>query len=82
MQFVDENINFILNKKMRLEVKEKSVVLISTLVILSALGFMFAASPSTSTLKIGYVNSATILDQIPEAQAGSEKTRCLDESME
>lgn len=62
---------------MRLEVKEKSVVLISTLVILSALGFMFAASPSTSTLKIGYVNSATILDQIPEAQATQRKLDAL-----
>jgi outer membrane protein len=58
-------------------VKEKSVVLISTFVILSALGFMFAASPNNSTLKIGYVNSATILDQVPDAQAAQRKLDAL-----
>jgi len=58
-------------------VKEKSVVLISTVVILSALGFMFAASPNAPQLKIGYVNSATILDQIPEAQAAQRKLDAL-----
>jgi len=58
-------------------VKEKSVVLISAAVILSALGFMFAASPNSSQLKIGYVNSATILDQIPEAQAAQRKLDAL-----
>lgn len=57
--------------------KEKSIVLISTFVILSALGFMFAASPNTSQLKIGYVNSATVLDQIPEAQAAQRKLDAL-----
>jgi len=58
-------------------VKEKSVVLTSAAVILSALGFMFAASPKDSSLKIGYVNSATILDQIPEAQAAQRKLDAL-----
>lgn len=57
--------------------KEKSVVLISTAVILSALGFMFAASPNNSQLKIGYVNSAVILDQVPEAQAAQRKLDAL-----
>ncbi len=57
--------------------KEKWVVLVSTAVILSALGFMFAASPNTTQLKIGYVNSATILDQIPEAQAAQRKLDAL-----
>ena len=57
--------------------KEKSVVLTSAAVILSALGFMFAASPKDSSLKIGYVNSATILDQIPEAQAAQRKLDAL-----
>lgn len=57
--------------------KEKSLVLISAAVILSALGFMFAASPKDSTLKIGYVNSATILDQLPDAQASQRKLDAL-----
>ena len=38
---------------------------------------MFAASPGNSPLKIGYVNSATILDQIPEAQAAQRKLDAL-----
>ncbi len=57
--------------------KEKSLVLISAAVILSALGFMFAASPKDSTLKIGYVNSANILEQLPDAQASQRKLDAL-----
>ena len=53
--------------------KEKSVVIISVAVILSALGFMFAAAPNNALLKIGYVNSAIILNQLPEAQAAQRK---------
>ncbi|HEY9166493.1 MAG TPA: OmpH family outer membrane protein [Candidatus Kryptonia bacterium] len=57
--------------------KEKSVVLISAAVIISALGFMFAASPKDSTLKIGYVNSTLILGQLPDAQAAQRKIDAL-----
>lgn len=57
--------------------KEKSVVLISVAVILSALGFMFAESPSNAPLKIGYVNSVTILNQLPEAQAAQRQLDAL-----
>ncbi len=57
--------------------KEKLAVLLSSVVILSALGFMFATSPKDATLKIGYVNSATILDQLPEAQAAQRKLDAL-----
>ena len=53
--------------------KEKFIVLLSSAVILSALGFMFAVSPKDAPMKIGYVNSATILDQLPEAQAAQRK---------
>lgn len=62
---------------MRLKVKEKYAVLISVAVILSALGFMFAASPNNAPLKIGYVNSMTILNQLPEAQAAQRKLDAL-----
>jgi outer membrane protein len=65
---------------MRLEVKEKSVVLVSVAVILSALGFMFAASPNNAPLKIGYVNSVIILNQLPEAQAAQRKLDALMKS--
>ncbi len=75
-----KNVNFISNKKMRLEVKEKSVVLISVAVILSALGFMFAASPHSEPLRIGYVNSVVILNQLPEAQAAQRKLDALMKS--
>ncbi|MGC8594228.1 MAG: OmpH family outer membrane protein [Candidatus Kryptoniota bacterium] len=53
--------------------KEKSIVLLSAAVIISALGFMFAYSPKEEPLKIGYVNSGTILDQLPAAQAAQRK---------
>ncbi len=57
--------------------KEKFVVLLSSAVILSALGFMFAASPKNEPLKVGYVNSTTILNQLPEAQAAQRKLDAL-----
>ncbi|MFZ1081011.1 MAG: OmpH family outer membrane protein [Candidatus Kryptoniota bacterium] len=60
--------------------KEKSVVLISVAVILSALGFMFAVSPNNTPLKIGYVNSVVILNQLPEAQAAQRKLDALMKS--
>jgi outer membrane protein len=71
------NVNFKSNKKMRLQVKEKFAILISVAVILSALGFMFAAAPSNAPLKIGYVNSMIILNQLPEAQAAQRKLDAL-----
>jgi len=58
-------------------VKEKSIVLLSTAIILSALGFMFAASPKDAPLKIGYVNSNLILNQLPEAQAAQRRLDAL-----
>lgn len=57
--------------------KEKFIVLLSSAVILSALGFMFAAAPKSDPLKIGYVNSATILNQLPSAQAAQRKLDAL-----
>ena len=65
---------------MRSQVKEKSVVLISVAVILSALGFMFAVSPSNAPLKIGYVNSQLILAQMPEVQAVQRKLEALQKT--
>ncbi len=57
--------------------KEKFIVLLSSAVILSALGFMFAAAPRNESLKIGYVNSSTILNQLPKAQAAQRKLDAL-----
>ncbi len=57
--------------------KEKFIVLLSAAVILSALGFMFAEAPRNQPLKIGYVNSATILNQLPKAQAAQRKLDAL-----
>lgn len=57
--------------------KEKFVVLLSSAIILSALGFMFAASPKDQPLKIGYVNSGTILNQLPAAQAAQRRLDAL-----
>ncbi len=57
--------------------KEKFIVLLSSAVILSALGFMFAAAPKNEPLKIGYVNSSTILNQLPDAQAAQRKLDAL-----
>jgi len=58
-------------------VKEKLVVLLSSAIILSALGFMFAASPKDSSTKVGYVNSVVILNQLPDAQAAQRKLDAL-----
>jgi outer membrane protein len=58
-------------------VKEKFIVLLSSAVILSALGFMFAAAPKNEPIKIGYVNSGTILGQLPDAQAAQRKLDAL-----
>ncbi len=57
--------------------KEKSIILLSSAIILSALGFMFAVSPKDPPLKIGYVNSETILNQLPDAQAAQRKLDAL-----
>ncbi|MCL5021628.1 MAG: OmpH family outer membrane protein [Bacteroidetes bacterium] len=57
--------------------KEKFIVLLSSAIILSALGFMFAVSPKNEPLKIGYVNSATILNQLPDAQGAQRKLDAL-----
>ncbi len=57
--------------------KERSIVLLSAAIILSALGFMFAVSPKDPSVKIGYVNSETILNQLPEAQAAQRKLDAL-----
>ncbi len=57
--------------------KEKFIVLLSSAVILSALGFMFAASPKNEPLRIGYVNSSTILNQLPGAKAAQVKLDAL-----
>lgn len=43
-------------------------VLLSTVVVLTTLGFMFANTRARTSLKIGYVNSATILSLLPSAQ--------------
>ncbi len=57
--------------------KEKFIVLLSSAVILSALGFMFAAAPKSDALKIGYVNSTVVLNQLPDAQAAQRKLDAL-----
>ncbi len=57
--------------------KEKFIVLLSSALIVSALGFMFAAAPKNEPLKIGYVNSTTILNQLPDAQAAQRKLDAL-----
>lgn len=43
-------------------------VLLPAAIVLATLGFMFAESPANSSLKIGYVNSSTILNLLPAAQ--------------
>lgn len=43
-------------------------ILISTAVVFLTLGFMYARSPGNSDLRIGYVDSSTILNLLPAAQ--------------
>lgn len=50
-------------------IKGRGFSLVSAAIILTTLGFMFAASPANRELKIGYVNSSTILGLLPGAQA-------------
>lgn len=52
-------------------------VLLSTVVVISTLGFMFAESPANARLKIGYVDSSTILSLLPSAQAAQAKLDTL-----
>lgn len=43
-------------------------VFLPAAVVLATLGFMFAESPANSSLKIGYVDSSTILNLLPAAK--------------
>lgn len=55
----------------------KLPILLSTAVIISTLGFMFANSPVDTNLRIGYVDSSTILNLLPSAQAVQAKLDTL-----
>jgi outer membrane protein len=48
---------------------ERIPVLLSSAVVLSSLGFMFVYSQRDPTLRLGYVESSTILNLLPAAQA-------------
>ncbi len=52
-------------------------VVLSTILVISTLGFMFADSPASSRVKVGYVDSATILSLLPSAQAAQAKLDTL-----
>ncbi len=57
--------------------REALPVVLSALIILLTLGFMFAESPRDQSLKIGYVDSSTILGLLPDAQAAQAKLDTL-----
>lgn len=52
-------------------------VFLSTAIVLVSLGFMFADSPADTRLKVGYVDSSTILSLLPSAQAAQAKLDTL-----
>ncbi len=49
--------------------RDRNVAIISTAVILTTLGFMFAFSPRNMDIKVGYVDSSVILGLLPPARA-------------
>ncbi len=57
--------------------KRGLATLIPTAIVITTLGFMFAESPANSTVKIGYVDSSTILSLLPSAQAAQAKLDTL-----
>ncbi len=52
-------------------------VILSTLIVLSTLGLMFAESPRDSEMRVGYVDSSTILGLFPAARAAQAKLDTL-----
>lgn len=61
--------NTALTSNSRVNVPNKPLFLfLPAAIILATLGFMFVESPANSGLKVGYVNSATILNLLPAAQ--------------
>ena len=61
--------NTALTSNSRVNVPNKPLFLfLPAAIILATLGFMFVESPANSGRKVGYVNSATILNLLPAAQ--------------
>ncbi len=58
-------------------VKRWLTIFASTGIIILTLGFMFATAPASSEMKIGYVDSATILNLLPAAQSVQAKLDTL-----
>ncbi len=61
----------------RVEDRNILPVILSALVVLSTLGFMFAESPRDSEVRIGCIDSSTILGLLPAARAAQAKLDTL-----